>query len=177
LIAAGVAVAVIALDQLTKWWALSSLAFNIPRHVVGPLSWDMTINRGAAFGLGTGVTPILEVVAVVLVTALAIAAQRAGRSASLLAVVALGLLLGGAVSNLGDRVFRPYHGGVVDFIDAVRIGDHDRWPIFNLADACITIGAILMVMASTRHRARAPGPDRHPGSAGGGGAPDAVEAE
>jgi signal peptidase II len=99
------------------------------------------------------VTPILEVVAVVLVVALAVAAHRAGRSAPLEAIVAIGLLLGGALSNLGDRAFRSHHGGVIDFIDALRIGDHDRWPIFNVADAGITIGAFLLVIVGTRRRA------------------------
>lgn len=151
-IAAVVAVAVIVVDQLTKWWALGALVFNTPRHVVGPLSWNLTINKGAAFSLGTGVTPILEVVAVLLVTALAIAAGRAGRSAPAAAGVAIGLLLGGALSNLGDRVFRSFGGGVVDWIDALRIGDHDRWPIFNVADAAITVGAILLALTAARLR-------------------------
>jgi signal peptidase II len=166
-LAAAVAAAVIAADQLTKSWALGALTFGIPRHVFGPLSWSLTINRGAAFGLGTGITPILEVVAVVLVTALAVAAQRAGHRAGWVVMVALGLLLGGALSNLGDRVFRSHHGGVVDFIDALRIGGHDRWPIFNLADASITVGAVLLVVAASRQRAaeRAGGAD--PSSVGG----------
>jgi len=170
-----VAAAVVVADQLTKSWALGSLSFEVPRHVVGSLSWNLTINRGAAFSLGTGVTPILEVVAVVLVTVLAVAAQRAGRSASFLVIAALGLLLGGALSNLGDRLFRSYHGGVVDFIDAFRFGDHDRWPIFNVADASITVGAILMVIGATRQRVPSSSPER--GGQHRYGAPDAVDAE
>ena len=141
------------MDQITKSWAVGSLNWDQPRHVFASLSWTLTINRGAAFSLGTGVTPILEVVAVVLVTVLAVAAHRAGRSAPVLAVAAIGMLLGGALSNLGDRLFRSYGGGVVDFIDAVRIGHHDRWPIFNVADASITVGAILLVVVGTRKRA------------------------
>jgi signal peptidase II len=157
--AAVAAVVVVAVDQVTKSWAVGSLTWDEPRHVFASLSWNLTINRGAAFSLGTGVTPILEVVAVVLVTVLAVAAHRAGRSAPLLAVVAIGMLLGGALSNLGDRVFRSYGGGVVDFIDAVRIGHHDRWPIFNVADASITVGAILLVVVGTRQRVAAPNDD------------------
>jgi signal peptidase II len=147
-----VAALVIAADQLTKSWAISALDYGVPRHVFASLSWNLTINTGAAFGLGTGVTPILEVVAVLLITVLAVAARRAGRDAPLVAIVAIGLLLGGALSNLADRVFRSHHGGVVDFVDALRVGDHDRWPIFNLADASITVGAILLLVVGTCRR-------------------------
>jgi len=157
-VAAVAAVVVVVVDQFTKSWAVGSLSGEPPRHVFASLSWNLTINKGAAFSLGTGVTPILEVVAVVLVTVLAVAAQRAGRSAPLLAVVAIGMLLGGALSNLGDRLFRSYGGGVVDFIDALRIGHHDRWPIFNVADASISIGAVLLVVVGTRQRAAAGAP-------------------
>ncbi|MGH9059697.1 MAG: signal peptidase II, partial [Acidimicrobiales bacterium] len=58
----------------------------------------------------------------------------------------LGLLLGGAVGNLVDRLVRHHHGGVVDFIDAVRIGGTDYWPIFNVADAAIVVGAVGLVL-------------------------------
>lgn len=165
LVAVAVAAGVVLVDQLTKWWALGALVFDAPRHVFGPLSWTLTINKGAAFGLGTGVTPILEVIAVVLVTALAVAAGRAGRATPASVAVAIGLLLGGALSNLGDRAFRSFDGGVVDWIDALRIGNHDRWPIFNLADAAITVGAILLALSASRMRR----PADSDGSAAGGG--------
>ena len=61
-----------------------------------------------------------------------------------------GLLLGGAAGNLADRVFRHHHGAVIDFIDALRIGTHDRWPVFNVADAAIVVGVIILLICYAR---------------------------
>ena len=143
------AVAVIIVDQVTKTIALDHLQWYTPRHVAGPVYFDLTVNRGAAFSLGTGVTPILEAGVVVLIVGLLIFSRRASRSGPIVASVALGLLLGGALSNLGDRLFRhlPVDGGVVDFIRAVT-----WWPVFNVADSSIVIGVIILVL-SWRERA------------------------
>jgi signal peptidase II len=148
-----VAAGVVAIDQLTKSWALSHLK-DRSDHVVGPVKLILTFNSGAAFNLGTGVTPIVETVVVVLVVVLVLFSRRASRRASLLTSIGLGLLLGGAVGNLADRVFRHHHGAVVDFIQAAG-----WWPIFNLADASI-VGGMLAVglsswMESGRSDARA----------------------
>jgi len=134
---------VIAVDQITKSLALDHLEPYVPHHVVGPVAWYLTFNAGAAFSMGTGVTPILEAVVIGLVVGLVLYSRRASRSASVPAGVALGLLIGGALSNLGDRLFRdlPVQGGVVDFIRAVT-----WWPVFNVADACIVVGVILLVL-------------------------------
>jgi signal peptidase II len=138
------AVFVIASDQITKTLALDHLDIDRPTHVVGPVYLALTYNSGAAFSLGTGVTPILEAGVVVLIVGLLIFSRRASRSASAVASVAMGLLLGGALSNLGDRLFRhlPIDGGVVDFIRAVG-----WWPVFNVADASIVIGVIVLVLS------------------------------
>jgi signal peptidase II len=138
------AVAVIIADQVTKTLALDHLDLYRPTHVVGPVYLALTYNSGAAFSLGTGVTPILEAVVVVLIVGLLIYSRRASRSGPMAASVALGMLLGGALSNLADRLFRhlPVHGSVVDFIRAVG-----WFPVFNVADSSIVIGVIILVLS------------------------------
>lgn len=133
-ITVAVAAAVVALDQLASSWAVRRLA-NGPIHVIGPLNLQLGINTGASFSMGRGLAPLLAVLAVVVVVVLVVASRRA-RSAGL--AVALGLVVGGAAGNLADRIFRPYHGGVVDFIHL------PYWPTFNVADACITVGVALV---------------------------------
>lgn len=132
-----------AADQWTKSLALEHLHPYEARHVIGPVHWYLTYNTGAAFSVGTGITPILEAVVVALIVGLVVFSRRASRSATAPVTVALGMILGGALSNLGDRLFRhlPVHGGVVDFIRAVS-----WWPVFNLADASIVVGVILLLL-------------------------------
>jgi signal peptidase II len=137
---------VVLVDQLTKTWALHHLQ-DANRHVVGPIWLVLTSNSGAAFGLGRGVTPIVEGIVVVLVGWLLIFSRRASRAASTPAAIGIGLLLGGAAGNLVDRIFRHHHGAVIDFIDALRIGSHDRWPVFNVADAAIVVGVVVVVLS------------------------------
>jgi signal peptidase II len=137
-----VAAIVIVVDQITKTWALHHA--DPARHVIGPINLVLTFNSGAAFSLGRGVTPIIETVAVVLVIWLAAVSRRASRSGSLAVAIGLGLLLGGAVGNLIDRVFRHHHNAVIDFIQAVS-----WWPVFNVADASIVVGVFVLVLAYT----------------------------
>jgi signal peptidase II len=137
-----VAAVVVAVDQVTKSWALDHL--TAPRHVLGPLYLVLTFNRGAAFSLGTGVSPIVEAVVIVLVVALVGFGGRLNQGSPLWVSVALGLLLGGALGNLGDRLLRDipfHHGAVVDFIQAVT-----WWPVFNVADASIVVGVALLAL-------------------------------
>lgn len=135
--AAGVGVAVIALDQLSKHWALGALADG-PIHVGWTLDLDLSFNSGVAFGLGRGGGAVLIVAALALVVVI----LGLGRTAlaSVLGTVALGLLVGGAVGNLVDRTIRD-QPGVVDFIDL------GWWPVFNLADAAISVGVVLLLLA------------------------------
>jgi signal peptidase II len=154
-----VAVLVIIADQASKTWALHHLRLS-DRHVVGPIWLVLTFNSGAAFSLGRGVTPIVEGIVVVLVAWLLIFSRRAGRAASAPVAVGLGLLLGGAAGNLIDRVFRHHHGAVIDFIDALRIGTHDRWPVFNVADAAIVVGVIILIWSYARQASRRTAADR-----------------
>ncbi|MGH9044983.1 MAG: signal peptidase II [Acidimicrobiales bacterium] len=134
--------AVLVVDQVTKSLALSGLRHRV--HLLGPLGLGLTFNRGAAFSLFAGSTGVVVVVAVVLVGVLGVLAWR--RSAGFQAAV--GLVLGGAISNLADRAFRSHHGAVVDFITL------SHWPTFNVADACITVGVIVAVVLSLSPRWR-----------------------
>ena len=132
-----VAAAAVTGDQLTKHVVTSNLALDQSTHVIGPLSIHRVDNSGLAFGLFTSATA-----AVIVLTALAVFwmvvyfARRGARHPVIPA--ALGLLIGGSVSNLVDRVRL---GHVTDFID------FGWWPAFNLADSFIVIGVAMLVAA------------------------------
>jgi signal peptidase II len=156
LVLPAVAAVVIALDQATKSWAQRGLVRDglpVPHHLAGPLWLDLTYNGGAAFGLGRGVTPVVESVVVVIVVWLLLVSRRAAQSGSWLSAVGLGLLIGGAAGNLIDRFLRHNHGAVIDFIAALRIGSRDWWPVFNVADASIVVGVVLLAVAFARRPA------------------------
>ena len=136
-VAVGIVAAVVLADQLTKWWAVDRLASG-PVHVFWRLDFSLSVNTGSAFSLFQGDTGILVVVAVALVAVLLVMVWRApttGRAAI------LGLILGGALGNLSDRFFRGQHGAVVDYVD------FHFFPSFNVADSCITVGCILLVLS------------------------------
>ena len=159
-----VAAAVVAADQVSKAWALHHAA---GRHVLWTLWFDLTVNSGAAFGLGTGVTPVVEAAVVVVVIGLLVLGRRVAGASSWPMTIALGLIIGGAAGNLTDRAFRhiPHHpGAVIDFIAVARVGQHDWWPVFNVADSCIVVGAFLLALSiSRRSRGSTPdGPADHP---------------
>ena len=134
-VVAGVAAAVVTLDQLSKTWALRALDDG-PVDLFWTLRLKLTINSGAAFGLGKGLGPVLVVAAVAVLVVLGMLARSASLSG--VGTVALGLVLGGALGNLVDRLVRD-QGGVVDFVDL------QWWPVFNVADAAISVGAVLLV--------------------------------
>ena len=147
------AAVVVTLDQGTKSWALDALADG-PVDLGWTLRLDLSYNSGAAFGVGKGVAPLLIATGVVVLVVL-IATGRA-TAPTRAAAVALGLVVGGAAGNLADRLFRDLGGAVVDFVD------FRWWPAFNLADAAITCGAALLVLAGARAERRseaAPPPD------------------
>lgn len=137
-VVAAIAVAVVILDQVTKTIALSLLADG-PVDVFWTLRLRVSLNPGMAFSLGTGLTPLVTIAGVLLVGALIVFARSAS---SWKVVAALGLLIGGASGNLGDRLFRDHGGAVVDFID------FQWWPVFNVADIAISFGAVGLVIAS-----------------------------
>ncbi len=139
LVAAGVAAAVVAADQVTK--SLAEAHLHQPVHLLGPLGLDLGYNSGSAFSLFTGNAAALAVVAVVLVAVLGFLALRTRRVA---VAVGLGLVLGGAVGNLADRLVRGHHGDVVDFVTLTH------WPTFNVADSAITVGVVLLLVLQFR---------------------------
>jgi signal peptidase II len=137
-------VAIVAIDQATKSWAVANLADG-PRHIIGDtVELSLTRNGGSAFSRFQGITPILAVGAIV-VTVVLVRVLRSTTDRVL--VIALTLVLGGALGNLTDRFLRApgfLRGHVVDF---VAVG---WWPVFNVADSCVTIGAVLLVLRSLR---------------------------
>ncbi len=140
-----VAAAVVAADQLTKAWALDRLDGGREIHVVWTLRLRLTFNTGMAFSGGRGLGPVIGVVALVVIVGLLVSLRRGG-AGGWVGAVALGLVVGGAVGNVADRVFRGdngfLRGAVVDFIDL------QWWPVFNVADAAITVGGVLLVLTS-----------------------------
>ncbi|HET7901170.1 MAG TPA: signal peptidase II [Candidatus Nanopelagicales bacterium] len=136
-----VAAAVVALDQLTKWLAVRYLEGKPPVQILGDwLALDFLRNPGAAFSFGTGFTFVFPVIAIAVVIVIVRTSRDLG---SLAWAIALGGMLGGAVGNLIDRLFRDpgmLSGHVVDFIFV------KHFAVFNVADAAITCSAVLMVV-------------------------------
>ncbi len=135
------AAVVLVLDALTKQWAVTALADG-PIHLFGPVRFALIHNKAGAFGLGGAFVPFLAVAALVLVVAMVTVGSASAKGPT---AVALGLVLGGAFGNVGDRIFRApglLRGAVVDFVDV------GFWPVFNLADSTITCGCLLLLFAS-----------------------------
>ncbi len=134
-----VAALVVALDQLTKELALAALSDGPVDIVHEVLSLRLTFNPGGAFGLLQDL-PELFLVATIAVVVLVLLWAPKLQEPRLM--VPLGLVLGGGVGNLVDRLVRPYGGGVVDFIDL------HVWPVFNFADMSIVAGVGLLLLWS-----------------------------
>jgi len=135
---------IVAADQATKHWALNRLSNGRTIDLVGSLRFNLAFNKGMAFSQATGAGPIIGALAFVVIIVIVLWLRR---NAQGLAGVAAGLIVGGATGNLIDRLLRGdawLRGAVVDFIDL------QWWPIFNIADAAISIGAVLMIVASVR---------------------------
>lgn len=137
-----VTVAVAVVDQITKSWAVRHLSQG-SIHLIGPLQLKLEYNAGFAFSLGTSFAPEISIIAGAAVVILTYFAIRAN---SLSLRIALGLIAGGALGNLADRLFRHSSGAVIDFIYS------GFWPTFNLADSAIVIGAIGLGVYSLRGR-------------------------
>jgi signal peptidase II len=152
-LAYGVALVVVALDQASKAWILGGLhlAPGAPIDVWGPLRLNLVSNEGVSFGLLQVDAPwtrwALAAFAVIVALALAGFVRRTEKP---LTGLAFGLIIGGAVGNLLDRV---RHGAVVDFIDVEAL--HFPW-VFNLADSAITIGITLLLAESLFAPKKAP---------------------
>ncbi len=136
-----IAVTIVVVDQATKHWALNALGDGRTIDIVGSLRFNLAFNTGMAFARGQGLGPIIAVIGVLVVAYLLIGLRRDTRSGS----VFVGMVAGGAAGNIVDRLFRGdgwLQGAVVDFIDL------QWWPIFNVADAAIVIGAGALVVVS-----------------------------
>jgi signal peptidase II len=143
-----VAAAAYTIDIVTKTVAVSALSGQPPIEVAGDvLQLRLTRNPGAAFSLGTSVTFALSLISIGVV---GVVLWLGRRVVSPVWAVALGLLLGGALGNLTDRLLRDpapealLQGHVVDFLEL------PNWPVFNLADSAIVLAAGLIILQSFR---------------------------
>lgn len=146
LLAVGVALLGLGVDQASKGAVLGALTPGRPVEVIGTLlRFNLTFNPGAAFSLGTSMTLALSIFAIVALLACVLVALR--RVRTLPQGLAVGLLMAGISGNLHDRLLRapgPLLGHVVDFIQL------PHFAIFNVADICITSAAVLVVLLSLR---------------------------
>ena len=145
-IIAGTAAAVLLIDQLTKHWAVNELSppGSEGIHVVGSLWFRLAFNSGMSFSLGTGLGPVVALIAFVIIGVL-IWLARSVRSVPQL--ILIGIVMGGALGNLSDRIFRVgegFLGGHV--VDWVYVG---WWPTFNVADSAIVVGGIVLAVLIT----------------------------
>lgn len=143
----GLALLTIAADQASKSWAVSSLVYGRPVDVVPPLRFNLAFNTGMAFSRGTNSGALIGVVAIGIVVVMLFLARR---SSSRVQLIAMGVIIGGALGNVIDRLFRAgtamsgggfMSGAVVDFIDV------QFWPIFNIADMAVVIGGLVLAIS------------------------------
>ena len=165
-----VAAVVLAVDLVSKLVVVATLSGREPLRLLGGAVYlTQTRNTGAAFSFAEGATVLFTLIAVAVVVIIVRASRRLFSTGW---AVALGLVLGGALGNLSDRVFRDpgfLRGGVVDFISL--FDPYGRvWPIFNAADSAIVCGGILGALLAlrgiefdgSRGRDRGPGDDATP---------------
>ncbi|MDQ1733210.1 MAG: signal peptidase [Pseudonocardiales bacterium] len=145
------AVLALAADLATKLLVVAQIRPDDPpiRLVGGALYLVQARNSGAAFSIGTGATAALTVISLLVAVVIVRAARRLSSTAW---AISLGLVLGGALGNLLDRIFRAPgfgKGHVVDWISLFARDGH-VWPIFNLADSSIVVGGAIAVVLSIR---------------------------
>ena len=116
-------------------------------HVIWKLDLVLQYNSGSSFSFAQGWAPVIGGAAVVVVAILLVMVRHARSNA---VAAALGLVIGGALGNLSDRVFRSHHGAVVDFI-ALHF-----WPTFNVADSCVVVGSVILVLLLWRSQPQQP---------------------
>lgn len=137
-----IALGVLIVDQLAKWWVVTNLPYRVPREVVGNLLiFEYDRNPGAAFSIGTGSTWIFSIVGVAV---LIFVIWYARRIRSMVWALVFGLVLGGLMGNLSDRLFRPPGFGVGEVVDFLRIPLLPA--IFNLADSAIVSAMVLFLL-------------------------------
>jgi signal peptidase II len=135
-----IAALVVVLDQVTKQLALDGLD-DEPIHLIdGVLSLRLTYNSGGAFGLLQGLPGVFLAATLAIVSLILLWTRKVEQRSW---IVSLGLVVGGGLGNVGDRVFRDLDGRVVDFVDL------HVWPVFNVADAAIVTGVVLMLIVTS----------------------------
>ena len=139
------AAAVVVADRLSKWLLLAYVAPGELREITGFFNLVLVFNKGAAFSFLAGApgwqTPLFAAVAIA--AAIVVSVLLARGAGSHYFKLGLALILGGALGNLWDRL---QYGQVVDFLDFHAFGWH--WPAFNVADAGISVGAVLLIIDS-----------------------------
>jgi signal peptidase II len=154
LVLAVAAALIVAGDILSKYLVVANLSHHAPVRLLGGAVYlTLTRNSGAAFSLGTGFTFVFPVVSILVIGWIGWMARRLR---SVPWALALGLVLGGAIGNLGDRVFRApgfMVGHVIDFISVFSPDGH-YFAIFNVADSALTCGVILAILLELTGRRR-----------------------
>ena len=150
----GTALVAVTVDQLTKHFATQQLDPTEPVRLLGGAVYLSLIrNSGAAFSLGSGYTWIFPLITLGVIGWIGWMARRLR---SVPWALSLGLVLGGALGNLGDRLFRapgPFLGHVVDMI-SLFAPYGQRFAVFNIADSCLTVGVCLAVLLELTGRQR-----------------------
>lgn len=150
----GTAVVAVALDQVVKLLSTSHLTEGEPVRILGGLIYlSLLRNGGAAFSFGTGVTWVFPVITLAVIVWIGWVARRLR---SVPWAISLGLVLGGALGNLADRLFRapgPFRGHVVDML-SLFAPYGKGFAVFNVADACLTVGVALAVLLELAGRQR-----------------------
>jgi signal peptidase II len=180
------ALVVLAADQVTKLWISSSMQVGETSSVIDSyVRFRYTQNTGAAFGIFADSTGILSIISLLVIVGIVVAFVRLGNP-TWLSVLAAGLVLGGALGNLADRVRLGY---VVDFIEVFKPQLNFNnvvytFPVFNVADSAITVGVILILIvllfgktgepapAAVDNATPAPGPDLQPSPSAAPGEPE-----
>lgn len=155
-------VAVFAVDQLTKLWVVDAFELYESIEVMPLLNLTYVQNKGAAFSFlssaGGWQRWFLTGVAVIAIGVLVTWLRRLKPAERLLAI-SMSMVLGGAIGNLYDRVA---YGYVIDFLDAHYQDMH--WPVFNVADAAISIGVVLMLIEMLTSPDKKQSPESDPNS-------------
>ena len=137
--------ATLILDQLSKWLALEHLENGRVVELFWTLQLRLVRNAGVSFGKGNGLGQLISVVVVLVIIVLI---KFALNSKDCRTSILYGLIIGGALGNLADRIFRESNGflkgEVVDFID------FQWWPVFNIADSAVVIGCLLLAVNGLR---------------------------
>jgi signal peptidase II len=135
------AVVILALDQMSKAWALSRLSGFRTFHLTWKIDFQLAFNQGMAFSRGQSLGKVIAIAAFVIIIALGWFARTVENKWQL---ICIGVVMGGAAGNLSDRIFRAgtgFLGGrVVDFINP------HFWPVFNVSDSAIVVGGILLAL-------------------------------